>query len=285
MERPVGKLVVLVLMAIALADSSFIKDSEPFLAQSVAQIIKDFYTTKGTSFHMMIAVDGSNRHSCDDIISEVLKSVSNTMPAAIENFTEMKKVKDRKKFSVIVFTDSLRSVENFFEKFNEEGFNFGRYFTVVLINRVNIFDVKIMFDFFWKHLIRNVNLIMTSDSGNVDLFTFLPFNHNKCGDTRPLIINDFDKDLMKWKHEIFHPSKTRNLHKCPLLVTAGVSVAEPALMTRNDSKGNVEVYGSEKDIVLELAEQLNFKPNFETFGTFPGLVFENGTSSGFYLSN
>lgn len=51
-------------------------------------------------------------------------------------------------------------------------------------------------------------------------------------------------------------------------------------MTRYDSTGNIEVYGSEKDILVELSEKLNFKATFKIDGEFPGFVFENGTATG-----
>lgn len=279
----VHKLLIFVIVGVVNANSSSLrslKQSEFSVSQPAAQIITGFYMSKGTSFHVVRAVASFNKQLCNDIVSEVLQNVSDVIATAIENFNEMEKANGRKKFSVIIFTDSVKSIIKFQTKFSSQNFKFRRFFTIVLIRPLTNSDLKSIFELFWNIFVKNVNIIMMNEIGTADLFTFIPFSENKCGDTTPLIINTFDKDLVRWKRDEFHPVKTSNLHNCPILITGGVSASEPALMTRYDSKGNIEVYGSEKDIFLELSRILNFEPKFEIFGSFPGLVFENGTSSG-----
>ena len=281
------KFVIFVLVAQVFANKTLLNSLEPSdsqLSQSVSQLIRKFYTRKGSSFHVVRAVEPFNNHLCNDIISEILHNVSDTIPKGIESFNQMVNAKNRKKFSVIIFTDSLKSLIKFFEKFTSPNYKFRRFFSVVLIEYMKHSEIESIFKLFWKLLIRNVNLIMMNDNGTVALFTFMPFNERKCGDTSPLIINTFDKDLMKWVHDEFHPVKTRNLYQCPLIITGAALTAEPSFMIRNDSNGNIEMYGSEKDIFLELSKKLNFAPIFEAFGSFPGLVFENGTSTGNFLN-
>lgn len=51
-------------------------------------------------------------------------------------------------------------------------------------------------------------------------------------------------------------------------------------MLRNDSNGNLELYGIEKDIFDEFSKMLNFKIKVEFHGIFSGFIFENGSATG-----
>lgn len=176
--------IVLVLISVIIVDCNRLKSLEESNslvnnAQPVVRIVKDFYSTKGMCFHLVRAVESSNMDQCNDIISEVLHITSDFIATSIENFAQMEIVQ-KKKSSVIIFTDSLMSFEKFQSEsnFTTKNYKFRRFFTIVSINHLTMSDVESMFDLFWKRYIKNVNLIMNNGNGTVNLLTYLPYLTN-----------------------------------------------------------------------------------------------------------
>lgn len=256
------------------------------LSKAIASIINDFYTAKGSYFHVIKSVHGVSQNSFNDILTSVLQDINYTEIATeIEDYAGLKKIKDRKRFSVIIFVDSIKSFDRFFSKMTYDKFKLRRYFTIVLIETLEKFELEMIIDSFWNIFVKNVNIVMASKTGDVDLFTFVPFHDKKCGDTKPVKINSFDSDQMKWNGSKIHPAKTRNLHKCQLIVGAGIGSSEPYLMVRNDSDGNSEFHGIEKKTFDQLSRSLNFKPKYEIHGNYSGQIFPNGTAIGEFSNN
>lgn len=254
-------------------------DEDSIFIGAVANIVHVYYTTKSSYTNVINSVSERNQQQFKDIVTGVLKNFDTTVQ--IEDVKHILKKEERKRFSVLIFIDSTDSFMKYYSKFSLQNFKFQRYFTVILVIDFNVSEIQLIFDLFWKKFIKNVNLIIRHNNGTIDLFTFLPFNEtNKCGNTTPLKINQFDKGQLKWKSDQFFPLRVRDMQKCPLIIGCAVGTGEPALMMRNDSNGNEEIYGIEKDIFMELAWQLNFEPKFEVHGTSPGIFFENGTSAG-----
>jgi hypothetical protein len=259
--------------------SEVFKPEQFHLSKAVATIISDFYTKKGPYFHVIDSVSEASQNKFKDIVTEVLRNFNITVQ--IEDIKKEFKKQKTKRFSVLIFTDSAESFMHFYSKLSTSDFKLRRFFTIVFIEEIMSLETKSIFDLIWKKLMTNVNIIMPRSNETIDLFTFLPFNEiNKCGDTTPIKINTFDKNLMKWNNNDFHPHKTRNMQNCPLTIGCSVGSCEPSLMVRNDSNGNLEVYGIEKDIFKEFARQLNFKPTFEIHGKSPGILLANGTATG-----
>lgn len=255
--------------------------SSNFLPEATSQIIKEFYSTKGSYYHTLRAVEASNKLLCDDIITDVSKNLKDfAFPTHIEDHLDLPKLIDHKRFSVVAFIDSIKSFNELLSRISSDRFKFRRHFTFVAIKSLQGHELEIIFDAMWKRFIKKVNIIMSSENGTTDLFAFSPFNEYKCGDTSPIKINTFDNDLMRWKHNVFHPAKTTNLFGCPVIIGCAVGTGEPYLMSRTKADGSEEILGIEKDIITEISKLLNFKPKFEIHGVYPGLMFENGTATG-----
>lgn len=214
----------------------------------------------------------------DEILTGVLRTT--TLPSEIEDFKDVKNSRDSKRFSVIIFVDSIDTFNKFFERISSKNFKFRRHFTVVLTKNLELDEVGTIIKKFWKVFIKFVNIVKEDNLGTVELFTFFPFNDQKCSDTEPIVINVFDNNLMKWKNNNFQPSKTKNLYNCPLVIGGGVGTSEPNFMATFDSHGKPTFQGSEHDIFILLSEQLNFNPRFEAHGNFVGLLYDNGTATG-----
>lgn len=276
--------IIFVSTAIIQSKISEINSTKSDLSQAVIGIIKDFYSLKGSYFHVIEAVDSSSKHhEYNEVITNILESVANAkLTTMLETGRNCKKAMgNHKRSSILVFIDSLESFRDFFKNLSANNFKFRQFFTIVAITSIDMFDIEEIFGWFWTASIKNVNLIMRSEAGTVSLFTFLPFSERKCGDTRPTVINKFDSNRTRWEGKLFFHMKT-DMHKCPLKIGGAIKSGAPSLMERNDSTGGTELFGMEKDIWDDLAELINFQPVYEVHGEFPGLLFQNGTATGEY---
>ena len=250
-------------------------DENLLMTKAVVKIIQDFYISHGSYCHVISSVSRKNHNKLNDLITEVMK-VTKTV-VQIENVEKNLTSQVRKRYSVLVFADSMESFLKFHSKLSSNDFKFRRFFTVVMTDERPLSEVEKIFDLFWKLSIKNVNLILRHNSGDIDLFTYFPFTKTKkCGETTAVKINNFNKDLGGWNSKSFHPVKVKNLQKCQIIIGCAVGTAQPWLINDKDK----EISGIEKDIFMELSKYLNFDPKFENHGTSPGSVFENGSATG-----
>lgn len=256
------------------------------LAPAVAEMITKYYATKGSYFHIVEAVDQSdsfNKFLFDDIIAGVLRRTS--LPLEIEDYTDIETPRNQKRFSVIIFIDSIKSFNIFIAKVSSKNFKLRRQFTVIPTNHLDMNEVQQIFNSFWNIFIKFLNLVRQNENGIIELLTFFPFNEQTCGDTQPIVINTFDANRKTWENDIFQPSKTKNLFNCTLIIGGAIGTSEPNFMATFDSNGKPKLAGVEYDIFIQLSEQLNFNPRFETYGNFVGLLYDNGTASGELISS
>lgn len=255
-------------------------DKKCLFSHALSQLVNDFYSTKGPHYHIINAISGGDIDEIfKDLISEMVKET--TFPVKVESLNQLQIIEHSKRSSVFIFIDSLKSFVEFNKTFSSENFRFRHYFSVVSLNELNTQEMKSIFKVFWKNLIININLVSLNTNDTIELFTFLPFNEEKCEDTTPVKINNFNG--VSWESKVFHPIKTKNLHNCTLIIGCGAGSTEPNIMLRNDSDGKPELYGSEYDIFVEFSKELNFNTRFEVHGNYIGLIFDNGTATGEYL--
>lgn len=254
-----------------------------YLARAVSKIMEDFYQSKGPISSIVRSIETQNRQLANDVINEVLSDQSMLdLTTEIEDFAILKVLPNRKRYSVIIYIDRVETFLDQFENLSSDRFKFRRYFTVVAIMPLSLVDVQMVFEAFWKVYIKNVNLINQDVNSTIFLYTFMPFTNGNCGDTRPVKVNSFNNDFLAWQQNIFHPSgKVKNLRNCTLVLGVAVGTGEPYAMARNDSNGNQRIRGIEKDLFTEFSRAFNFNAKYRVIGTFPGLLFENGTATGY----
>lgn len=252
------------------------------LSLAAAEIVKDFYSTKGSYFHINRAVVEENRYLLDEIITELLRYLEFTnLSTMIEVNHELNsELKNFKRFSVLIFIDSIESFNRFFSLFSPSNFNLRRHFTIIALKELQHHDLRMIFDALWTRSVKKVNIICMNSSGTIELITFFPFTKDSCRNIEPIKISIFNLKLLTWTNKKFYPYKTKNLHKCSLKIGCAVGTGEPYTLAREDSKGNIEVQGIEREIMTDVSKLLNFEPKFEMHGTFPGLLYENGTATG-----
>lgn len=253
-----------------------------YLAKAVFKIMEDFYQFKGSISSIVRSTAMQNRQCVNDVINEVLSDLRLLdLTTEIEDFEVLKVIPNRKRYSVIIYIDRVETFLKQFRNLSSDRFKFRRYFTVVATMPLSLEDIQMVFDAFWKVYIKNVNLINQDDSSTIHLYTFMPFTKGNCSDIRPVKINIFDNGLLAWQQKIFHPSdKVKNLQNCTLVLGVAIGTGEPYAMAKNDSKGNQRIRGIEKDLFTEFARAFNFYTKYRVIGTFPGLLFENGTATG-----
>jgi hypothetical protein len=214
------KLVFLSLTPEVFSHKSLILDhTENVLSLSVVEVIKDFYITQGSNIHLIKAIERTNHFKFEDTLRGIMKNLESTeISTQLEDLNDMRKINNYKRYSVVIFIDTMKSVNELFIKFLADRFRFRKYFLIVSILTLEHNEVEQIFDHLWKLPLINVNFVMISKENIVTMQTFFPFNQDKCGDTSPISINIFNITSVSWEHKEFYPKKTSDMQKCPLII-------------------------------------------------------------------
>lgn len=257
------------------------------LANAIFKILEDFYQFKSPTATFVRVIQPENRRVCNDIIEEVLlKFKKLQVSAEIEDSYVLKVGQIRKRFAILGFIDSTENYLEYLKSLSPERIKFRKYFTIVAIKPLTENELQSIFQSFWNAFVKSVNIINPADNSTIELYTFMPFNEGKCGNTQPVRINIYDTDLQIWRHNVFHPTnKTANLNQCTLILGASIGTGEPYLIVQNNSKGEVKIRGIEKDIFVVFSQVFNFKIKYRVLGSSIGNLYENGTATGDYTSN
>lgn len=228
--------------------------------------------TKFNNFHVITSVEVKSVHASNDLIAEIIANTEGRMSVQVEenNFIVVPK-DDRKRYTVIVIIDSLKSFMKFSMKLTYDRFKLRRQFLFVLLNMSSSTLVEV-FEILWQKFVVNANAIVI-DKGEVRMLSFIPFQHDKCSDFTPVVINEFSN--RRWVNKNFYPKKFSNLFNCSLRF--GATVIFPAVITRNKDVKNL--HGLEVNLLRIFAEAKNFSIDFELV-TDRGAVFENQTATG-----
>lgn len=156
-------------------------------------------------------------------------------------------------------------------KLTYDRFKLRRQFLFVLLKMSSSTLVEI-FEVLWQKFVVNANVIVI-EKGEVRMLSFIPFQHDKCSDFTPVVINEFSN--RKWVNKNFYPKKFSNLFNCSLRF--GATEIFPAVITSNKDVKNL--HGLEVNLLKIFAEAKNFSIDFELVSD-RGAVFENKTATG-----
>ena len=139
--------------------------------------------------------------------------------------------------------------------------------------------MKTIFELLWKKFIYNVNILMDMKNGIINLMTFITFNEVSCGNTTPILINQFNKSTGNWNCKDFFPKKHKNFFHCPIRVVFFESV--PSVVVKYTTNQSYELSGFEVEMIQKMSEIFNFSTDFHltSLGNY-GEVFKNGSSNG-----
>jgi Ligated ion channel L-glutamate- and glycine-binding site len=215
----------------------------------------------------------------DDLLESILKNCENVL-VQLEDQTFVKRTHDRVKKNSIFLLNDIESFRSFNENINRDVFSFSGNYLFVLV-RVTMDDIEEIFATLWKKNIHNVTLVY-EEKETVKVFTFMPFEGLKCGDTTPKLIGEFHNGTFQFHKSIesVFPEKFKNLQDCPINVA---TFEDPlSVIKTNNLDGTYSLSGFDMDLIDELSKILNFKKNIVfTVGKSPyGHVYPNGSVDG-----
>ena len=168
-------------------------------------------------------------------------------------------------------------------------FDYTGYYTIVLtkaqLNNDNI--LKKILDDCWSKYIVNVIVLCSLTTGKdskVLIYTYFPFTSNYCEQVQPIIIDEYQSDMISIPSKRLFPNKLENMHNCPLFLATYNAKPHIFVHKENLTDGNVRirVTGIDAIIMANIAASMNFTTIIydATYIGGRGTIFENGTMTG-----
>lgn len=237
------------------------------LKNSIIGLIDDCGVSETSTIHL-INVNNS---------SENLKKLFDRFAIILENYDQALKANRLKKAFSIIFVDNFFKFMKFCELVTNESFRLNGYFLVVLKNE-SYAEMEQVFITFWNKFVFNVNvLVMNKNYSEASLFTFMPFSGKICHNTKPLKINKFDENSMKWSTDVFFPKKFKNLQKCS--ISAGTFYNPPGTIISLTPNGTRNIEGFEVEFLRQMGSSLNFSLDIKIYPRNVGLYFKNNKTA------
>lgn len=169
--------------------------------------------------------------------------------------------------------------ENFYSRMGTEVFLPDGHFIIIYDVVDGVEEIEKMFVKFWKMYIYNVNVLVTNSSSSnlVSVFTYMPFNDELCGNTKPIKINEFDRFSLKWKTDLFFPKKFKQLNRCP--IRFGCYEYIPSFIMDRTVSGPAKISGINVDIGTIFSNVLNFTLNLIEYDKGMGVIYQNNTAT------
>jgi len=177
----------------------------------------------------------------------------------------------------VIMLEDFKDIPKIFHKNNLQYFRLDGFYILLSFNACNETNESKIFEKVWQQQIYNINLICKDDE-EILMKTFVPYQIEKCGSTDSVIIDKFIN--YSWNNKNFFPQKFTNLFNCQLKVAS--FLYPPITMRKTLADGSFRYYGSEMEIVKELAQILHFNinHNYVSKTGSSGLLFDNGTGVG-----
>lgn len=240
------------------------------IANGLSDIMRKIYAKKGSNLFIIQSVN--DRYKLNDVLGLSIKLIDSTLSVMIEDVEKLKPLKNRKRNMNIFFFDSVENFNKICQFVRFDYFKMRKLFTLIAIEKLTENEMEEIFRCFMDRLVVNVDLLTLSDN-KLDLFTFFPFrNDAECGNTKIVKINSFNGT---WETSHFHPKKSKNFHKCPIVAGVAGKSTEPAIFVNNG-----KVSGVEMEIFEELAKRFNFELKVKVFNESVGKMYDNGTGNG-----
>lgn len=234
-------------------------DGHTGLSEATVNIIENFFAIQEFNSIIINVANGNDTNlAAFDLGNEIIQRAS-------EQFSTMVIVNQTKpnfhqkiRSPMVLLIDSIAAFDSV--KTSLRGI-YPKYYLIVLVN--GVFEkINEIVEEFWKHSLIDVNFLIANDT-HVSIFTYFPFNGNKCGtDTALYLINTYDSTRHKWMNATVYPDKVSNLLNCSL--TIGTTEAVPMVII-NNSSSEVQFDGIEIELIRKLGKIFNFHPKFVAF--------------------
>ena len=223
-----------------------------------------------------------NNRNGINLIDELLKKNSldkefNFGSQLSSQMSAIKTIKSRKKTINVIYLDTIESFHILNHKIVSKVFSFRGFYIFVIVGEKFV-QFKEIFEAFWIKNIFNVDVIVQNGS-DIDVWTFLPFDGVKCGDTTPKLVEKIHRGKSFDIDSIF-PHKFKNLMNCPVLIATFDDNLSVIRTQKPD--GSIQFSGFDIEIMNEIAKLINFNQVFKFIeGPHPfGLIYSNGTVDG-----
>lgn len=137
-------------------------------------------------------------------------------------------------------------------------FDYTGYYTIVLTEHNDDYQITKIFEDFWSIYITNTNvLVPTDDYKTVLLYTYFPYTAVHCEKVVAVVQDYFENHNFTRNAPIF-PDKMSNMHKCPVRVA--MYHFEPFTMLKRQPNASYFIDGIEGIVFRVISQRLNFTP-------------------------
>jgi len=247
------------------------------LAAVVDQLIEKMGGKVCQALNIVSATESFDDYDMKDLQHKILIKGNQRMSATlrIEIGNNMRINPNRLKKCAFVLVDTFEGFMKFYETFSLKIFKINGFLMLLLV-KGKLPEIPEMFKLMWKLKLSNVNVLYEETSGNVSVWTFLPFQSDDCESTKPVKLMTLSPSKQFQLNDFFL-RKLRNLNRCQVRVGTADN-NEPynyAVMTN----GSYKLHGRDIKLIEALAELLNFKINYSFVGDV-GILLDNGTAKG-----
>lgn len=212
----------------------------------------------------------------DSNVSDLSESVAQSFQGTVK-LRRLSLVKSKEALTnaatVLLMKNQVSWEKLFLPKLSAKNFSSEQIFILIFVDQTQL-NASGIFKHFWKFHLLNANIIH-HETNEITLLTYNPFSSRVCGSSSSMTVNSFVNGT--WTNRIIFPSKTKDLHGCPIKVST--FDYPPAIIVDNSTK---EVYGHDIDLIKGIARVMNFSVKIEMLdepGAW-GFLTENGSSGG-----
>lgn len=167
-----------------------------------------------------------------------------------------------KRYCNMIMIDSMASLlKTNIAEYNRKSDTMEYYFIflqmpdiVIAKEMKNVF--KYCFDNYWLHC----NIMVQNAKGEILIYTYFPFEENKCFQTEAQLINRFNRN--SFENAIMFPDKLKNLNRCALKLSTW-EVPPFVIKATNKEDPQVPVSGFEVLALISISHHMNFTLDVE----------------------
>lgn len=118
----------------------------------------------------------------------------------------------------LIFTDSYAAFAEIEVEAYSQDYNYNEYYYIFLQARDHLVqnEMRRIFAHCWRHQLINCNVQVQTATGEIRLYTYLPFDDHSCANMTPTLINHYNGTHMH--HPRLFPRKLNNFFGCHLRV-------------------------------------------------------------------
>ena len=241
---------------------------------------KQFFIPVDTGLSLTKYFESQNDKKLTEIVDFTIESnysSSDLIPFIMKNSNSSFFVYGKRNFSSslnfeshqVVFIDSFKLLNLYLKKVQSPQVQF-----TVISQKFSFLQLKDFFKILLQKNILNVN-VLTFENNFEQVFTFVPFQSEKCLNTEPVLVNEFSDG--KWKSSDFFPDKVKNLQNCTIRASA---IHNPNTVIKTVlPDGSLKLNGTEVNLIRQIGKALNFHVKIDCTEVYHGLIFENGTAT------